>query len=186
MRAPLLRAPLLRALFAALTLGLSAPAPLAQGQARATLVLDASGSMGGPIDGVHQIVTAHETLATVPADWPVVAQATPGPIPAPIAEPLPQIQLLTPPELLAGESYEVDWQGPVSDGDRLEVVGPDGSLQTHDPATSRPLILSAPPSIGRMTLRYRHGPSGEILDQRTVSLRPAPIALTVPATVGQG
>ena len=62
--------PLVTAGLAALTLSLAAPA-LAQERQNTILVLDASGSMWGQIDGVNKITIAREVVAEILLDFPV-------------------------------------------------------------------------------------------------------------------
>jgi hypothetical protein len=200
------RPPMLRQALAALFLGLSGllltALPLAAqndrpaADADVVMVLDASNSMWGRIDGKPKIVVARRVIAELIADWDptthlgLVAYSHRRQGDCTDIETVVPVGEVDADSVVAGSDFTVSWQGPDNRGDYITIVTPDAPEGEYGNYTrtreGNPLSIRAPDQPGSYELRYLTGQTNATLASAPLTVSEATASLEAPSVAEAG
>ena len=134
-----------------------------------------------------QYLQASDAGALADALTQTVSAPAPAPDPAPAAEePAPTALLTAPATAPQGSRIMVNWEGPRSTYDYIRVLDASGEWQAEVAVgEENPLQLQLPWLTGDFTLAYVLE-SEAISEQIPITLTPAPVSITAPATAQVG
>ena len=112
---------------------------------------------------------------------------------APIGVVDSEVALIAPPKVSVGQEFNVDWKGPNSGGDYIDIV-PEGYTEVSGEIAyfyverGNPAVIEAPGKAGNYQIRYvLEGPDGRrVLASIPLDVSDAAVSLAFPPTVGAG